>query len=109
MPAVKDVRIGHCWTGQMGFTFDKLPHIGERDGVLYAMGYCGTGLPMSTWLGHKLALRVLGDKNGATGLDGRAFPTRPFYTGNPWFLPLIVQWYGHKDRRDLKRARKAAP
>ena len=93
-------------TGQMGFTFDKLPHIGERDGVLYAMGYCGTGLPMSTWLGHKLALRILGDKNGATGLDGRAFPTRPFYTGNPWFLPLIVQWYGHKDRRDLKRARK---
>ncbi len=77
-------------------------------GVLYAMGYCGTGLPMSTWLGHKLALRVLGDKNGATGFDGRPFPTRPFYNGNPWFLPLVVQWYGHKDRRDLKRARKAA-
>lgn len=108
VPAVKDVRISHCWTGQMGFTFDKLPHIGEHDGVLYAMGYCGTGLPMSTWLGHKLALRVLGDKNGATGFDGRPFPTRPFYNGNPWFLPLVVQWYGHKDRRDLKRARKAA-
>lgn len=106
VPTVKNVRISHCWTGQMGFTFDKLPHIGERDGVLYAMGYCGTGLPMSTWLGHKLALRVLGDESAATGLDGRTFPTRPFYTGNPWFLPLIIQWYAHKDRRDLKRTRK---
>jgi glycine/D-amino acid oxidase-like deaminating enzyme len=107
VPALKDVRIGYCWTGRMGFTFDKLPHVGEHDGVLYAMGYCGVGMPMATWLGHKLARRILGAVDAATGLDGRAFPTRPFYTGNPWFLPMIVRWYGYKDRHDLRRARRA--
>ena len=106
-PTLRDVRIAHCWTGQMGFTFDKLPHIGERDGVLYAMGYCGTGIPMATWLGHKLGQRVLGAPDALSALDGRDFPTRPFYSGNPWFLPLIIRWYRHKDRRGVP-ARKAA-
>lgn len=104
LPQLSDIRIAYCWTGQMGFTFDKLPHIGRHDGIHYAMGYCGTGLPMATWLGRKLALRILGDSDGATALDGRPFPTRIFYRGNPWFLPAVVRWYGYKDRRDLKRA-----
>jgi glycine/D-amino acid oxidase-like deaminating enzyme len=106
-PTMRDVRIAYCWTGQMGFTFDKLPHVGERDGVLYALGYCGTGIPMATWLGHKLGQRVLGASDSASALDGRDFPTRPFYTGNPWFLPLVIKWYGHKDKRGVP-ARKAA-
>ncbi|MGE0094184.1 MAG: NAD(P)/FAD-dependent oxidoreductase [Alphaproteobacteria bacterium] len=106
-PTLRDVRIAYCWTGQMGFSFDKLPHVGERDGVLYALGYCGTGIPMATWLGHKLGQRVLGAPDSGSALDGRGFPTRPFYTGNPWFLPLVIKWYGHKDKRGVP-ARKTA-
>ena len=30
--------------------------------------------------------------------DGRPFQTRMLYNGNPWFLPLIIAWYGWKDR-----------
>ncbi|MFO0997300.1 MAG: FAD-binding oxidoreductase [Alphaproteobacteria bacterium] len=104
LPQLSDIRMEYCWTGQMGFTFDKLPHIGQRDGIRYAMGYCGTGLPMATWLGRKLALRILGDGDAMTALDDRPFPTRVFYRGNPWFLPAVVRWYGYKDRRDLRRA-----
>jgi glycine/D-amino acid oxidase-like deaminating enzyme len=104
-PQAAGIRVSHCWTGQMGFTFDELPHIGERDGVHYAMGYCGTGVPMSTWLGHKLALRVMGHTDGATAFDGRTFETRPFYTGRPWFLPAVVRWYNAKDKSEVARAR----
>ena len=97
-PQLEDVRVSHCWTGNMGFTFDKLPHTGAHEGVEYAMGLCGVGIPMGTYLGHKTALRVLGDPAGATAFDGRPFPTRPFYTGNPWFLPLVMGWYNLRDR-----------
>ena len=62
------------------------------------MGLCGVGIPMGTYLGHKTALRVLDDPAAATAFDGRPFPTRPFYTGKPWFLPLGIAWYNLRDR-----------
>ena len=109
VPALGQVRFSHYWTGQMGFTFDKLPHVGEHDGVLYAMGYCGVGMPMATWLGHKLALRILGHADAATAFDHRGFPTRPLYHGRPWFLPLVLRWYELRDRWETRADRRAAP
>lgn len=97
-PQLEGVKLSHCWTGNMGFSFDKLPHTGAHGGVEFATGMCGVGIPMGTYLGHKTGLRVLGDPDGATAFDGRPFPTRPFYNGNPWFLPLVMGWYNLKDR-----------
>ena len=28
----------------------------------------------------------------------RAFPTVPLYSGNPWFVPALMRWYGWRDR-----------
>ena len=28
-PRLKETKISHCWTGMMGFPFDKLPHMGK--------------------------------------------------------------------------------
>ena len=105
VPELSTVRFSHYWTGQMGFTFDKLPHIGNKDGVLYAAGYCGVGMPMSTWLGYKLALRILGDVDAATAFDDRKFPTRAFYRGRAWFLPPVIGWYAFRDNLEMRRAR----
>jgi glycine/D-amino acid oxidase-like deaminating enzyme len=104
VPALGKVHFSHYWTGQMGFTFDKLPHIGEHDGVLYAAGYCGVGMPMATWLGYKLALRVLGDADAVTVFDSRRFPTRPFYRGRAWFLAPVLGWYALKDALESRGA-----
>ena len=30
--------------------------------------------------------------------DGLAFPTRPFYRGNPWFLAPAIAYYRWRDR-----------
>ena len=38
------------------------------------------------------------DPDAKTPLDGRDFPSMPFYTGTPWFLPLVSLWYRLKDR-----------
>lgn len=97
-PELAGVKVTHSWTGFVAFTFDKLPHTGVREGIHYAMGYCGSGVAMATYLGHKTALRVLGSPEAATPLEGLEFPTRPFYTGNPWFLPLVAFTYRWADR-----------
>jgi hypothetical protein len=31
-------------------------------------------------------------------LDETPFPTRPFYTGNPWFLAPTVRYYRWRDK-----------
>lgn len=102
-PDLEDVKLTHCWEGAMAFTFDKLPHAGVRDGIHYAGGYCGVGLPMSTWLGHKAAQRILGEADAGSPFDDRPFPTRPLYTGNPWFLPAMMSYYNLRDWIEFRR------
>ena len=80
------------------YTFDELPHIGNNDGMYYAMGCCGSGVGMSSYLGSKLGHTILGLNEVKTGLDRIEFKTRPFYNGNPWFLPASVSYYRWLDR-----------
>ena len=78
-----------------------LPHLGEIDGIHYAMGYCGSGVSMASYLGMRTGQKVLGLAEGRTGFDGARFQTRPFYTGNPWFLAASLSYYRWKDSLDL--------
>lgn len=97
-PELADVKITHAWTGNVAFTFDHLPHIGVQDGVHYAAGCQGSGVAMATWLGHQVALKIAGAGNEKFALDDLPFPTRPFYSGDPWFLPIVGNWYKLRDR-----------
>ena len=99
-PELSVVEISHSWSGFVAFTFDELPHIGEYKGVHFATGYCGSGVAMSSYLGLKLGQQVLGLKEGNTAFDGLKFQTRPLYTGKPWFLPPMVQYYKWWDRQN---------
>ena len=63
----------------------------------YAAGYCGSGVSMASYLGMRIGQRVLGLKEARTGFDDIDFPTRPFYTGNPWFLAPSVMFYRWRD------------
>lgn len=96
-PDLRGVSLSHSWSGFIAYTFDRLPHVALRDGMHYAMGYCGSGVVMSTWLGRKAALRLLGDAEGSSAFADIAHPAQPFYTGRPWFLPLVQAWYQGAD------------
>ena len=96
-PELSDARVTHSWMGFVAYTFDTLPHIGERDGLHYAMGYCGSGVAMAARLGTRLGRRVLGLSGGRSGLDAAPFRTRPFYAGVPWFLSAAVAWHRWRD------------
>ena len=97
-PELKDVKVTHSWTGNVAFAFDKLPHTGVQDGVHFALACNGSGVVKQTYLGYKTAQRILGTKEAACAFEGLAFPTIPFYDGNPWFLPIVQRYYQYLDR-----------
>lgn len=97
-PELAETKISHSWCGFVAYTFDELMHIGRHDGMYYAMGYCGSGVGMASYLGMRLGQQVLGLAKGATAFDQLPFQTRPFYTGNPWFLAPSVLYYRWRDR-----------
>lgn len=100
-PELAEVKISHSWSGFVAYTFDELMHVGQHEGLHYAMGYCGAGVGTSSYFGMRVGQQVLGLKEGRTALDGLAFQTRPFYTGNPWFLAPSVRYYRWRDRRPV--------
>lgn len=107
-PELRDYGVTHTWSGTVAYTFDELAHTGVHDGVHYAMGYCGSGVSMASYLGMRLGQKVLGLSQGQTAFDSLRFPTRPLYTGRPWFLPAVVAWYRWHDRREYTKAARMA-
>jgi glycine/D-amino acid oxidase-like deaminating enzyme len=97
-PELGGTRITHYWHGQTGFTFDKLPHLGQQDGLFFACGYNGTGIARASWFGHKIAGRMLGTDTSPSAYESLPFRTRPLYRGKPWFLPVAVLLYEMLDR-----------
>ena len=97
-PDLGDVSLTHSWRGFVAFTFDGAPHVGQAEGSWYACGYNGSGVAMSPYLGWRLAQKILGTDQGATGFDPVPFDPQPLYGGNPWFLQVVEMWMKAKDR-----------
>lgn len=96
-PDLAATRVSRAWMGFVAFTFDQLPHLGRRDELYYCMGYCGQGVPLATYYGRRVGLRMTGQAEGETAIEGLTFPTRPFYDGRPWFLPAAIAAYRLRD------------
>ncbi len=97
-PGLGSVRVSHAWMGFVGYTFDHMPHLGKIDGIHYALGYCGSGVSLSSYFGMKIGQQVLGNQQGHTPLSNIEFPTRPYYSGRPWFLAPSIFYYRMRDR-----------
>ena len=97
-PQLADHRIEYAWGGNVGFTFDRMPHVGRtKDGVTYAMGCCGTGVALMTNLGTKVGAWLAGGE--APALTSLRFPLVPApFEGRPWFLPFAGEWFRLQDR-----------
>ncbi|HEY4163149.1 MAG TPA: FAD-binding oxidoreductase [Dongiaceae bacterium] len=97
-PQLAPAKVTHSWMGFVAYTFDTLPHIGKQEGLYYAMGYCGSGVSLATYFGMRIGQQVLGKTEGKTPLDNIPFPTRPLYSGNPWFLAPSIFYYQLRDK-----------
>ena len=101
-PRLKDIRVTHSWNGNVAFSFDFIPHLGQHDGIHYALGCQGSGVAMQTWMGTQSARTML-KGNSESAFADLEFPSMTGYSGNPWFLPLVLQWYAMRDRIDRMR------
>ncbi|HZA65438.1 MAG TPA: FAD-binding oxidoreductase [Geminicoccaceae bacterium] len=99
-PELRGYRITHAWKGYLGFTFDRLPHMGVGEGVHFALGCNGSGVAMASYLGHQVALKILGRQNRPCPFEQLPFPTHVAYRGRAWFLPALGLWYRILDEFD---------
>lgn len=106
-PELARVHLTHSWFGHVAMNRDMLPRLFERDGVLYATGFCGSGVVWAPWLGSRAAHRLLGNASeGATAFADRPPAAVPFYRGKPWFLPVLLAGFTLQDRIAWWRARR---
>ena len=106
-PSLVDVEISHCWTGFTGFSFSQLPNLSSNKGIYSALGYCGNGVAMAPYLGHKAALKILNPKQRATVFEQTPLETRPYYFGKPWFLPIASAYFRGFDLFDYYRRKRS--
>jgi glycine/D-amino acid oxidase-like deaminating enzyme len=99
-PQLQGVKITHAWTGNVAFTLDALPHMGEHDDLHYCLGCNGSGVAMMTYLGYQTARKIARAANYACSFDAADFPDHPLYSGNPWFLPVVGGYYRMRDSLD---------
>ncbi|PIB24731.1 oxidoreductase [Amylibacter kogurei] len=97
-PQLLGVKVSHSWTGKVGYTFDSMMHTGNDRGLHFAMGYCGSGVGMASYLGMRIGQTVAGLRDKASAFDDVPFRTRPYYFGHPWFLVPSVMAYRLRDR-----------
>lgn len=98
-PALKDVPITHAWDGLIGYSNDEVPHIGQTsDGAWYVLGFSGTGVSRSVYFGNKVALKALGDGNGASAFDDLVFEPIPMRALTKRLIPVLEFWYRVRDR-----------
>jgi glycine/D-amino acid oxidase-like deaminating enzyme len=104
-PELENVRLSHSWFGNVAMNRDMIPRIFEKDGIVYATGFCGSGVVWAPWIGMHAAHKLMGHEERArTAFDFRPPAFIPFYRGNPWFMPAFIQGYRMRDRIALWRA-----
>ena len=98
-PQLRGVEIYYAWGGLVSITMTRLPHVGREGEVLFAHGYSGMGVILSTLAG-KLLVEAIG---GATsrfdlfaGVEPPAFPGGTALRGPLHVLGML--WYALRDR-----------
>ena len=108
-PQLAGYRIEYSWGGNVGFTIDRMPHVGRtgrrdlRDGLL-----------RDRRRADELA-RDRGRRSGWAAARRRRSPKLPFplvpapYEGRPWFLPFAGEWFRLQDRLARRERRRRRP
>lgn len=107
-PELQDTKLSHAWSGNTGYSFTHMPHVGQIDGLHYAMGYSGSGTVMAPYLGAKAAFQAMGDARGKTAYSATPLTRHWLHPGTrPHFLHAANLWYrSYVDWSENRQARK---
>lgn len=86
-PSLANKPISYNWTGWIAAAMDDMPHVYEKDGVGYSLGYCGSGVSFSAQAGYRLAQSLVGEQTPDLPLYRQALPRFPLAK-----LRRIGQW-----------------
>jgi gamma-glutamylputrescine oxidase len=87
-PQLADVQIDYAWGGAVGITFNRLPHIGRSGNILFAHGYSGQGVLLTTLIGELVAELAKGDTRNFDLFDN--IPHHAFPGGKLLRSPIYV-------------------
>jgi glycine/D-amino acid oxidase-like deaminating enzyme len=88
-PQLAQVRVDRAWGGQVALTADRFPHVGRHpdSGIVYAMGYCGSGVVLSVHFGRAVGRWLCGHGELPLFAD-RTWPRVPWPAHAPRLLAL---------------------
>ena len=98
-PQLRGTRIDHAWGGLVSVTTSRLPHVGREGEVLFAHGYSGMGVILSTLAGKLLAEEIAGRSDRFdlfASIEPGAFPGGTALRGPLYVLGML--WYALRDR-----------
>ena len=98
-PQLRGCRIDHGWGGLVSVTTNRLPHVGRAGDVLFAHGYSGMGVILSTLAGKLLVEEICGRSDRFdlfAAVEPRAFPGGTSLRGTLYVLGML--WYAMRDR-----------
>ncbi|HLZ83223.1 MAG TPA: FAD-binding oxidoreductase [Caulobacteraceae bacterium] len=98
-PQVHGVPIDYAWGGLVSVTQTRLPHVGREGEVLFAHGYSGLGVVLSTLAGKLLVEEILGKHERFelfADLEPPPFPGGVALRGPLHVLGML--WYALRDR-----------
>ncbi len=98
-PQLKGAKVEYAWGGTLGFAFDLMTHVGQMNGMYFALGFAGHGVAMGTYLGKTVAEAIHNGNINEHPFAAFPFPNPPLglYRNTPWFLPLVGVWHRFLD------------
>ena len=97
-PQLSEVPLAYRWSGLVAMTLDSVPHVGRLDDrVLFAMGYNGAGVAMSSLMGRYLAAYARGEAPDLGLLDAARMRRVPFYPLREPAVRMVAGWYQFLD------------
>ncbi|WP_394392942.1 NAD(P)/FAD-dependent oxidoreductase [Shewanella woodyi] len=77
-PVLANKAIDYNWTGWIAAAIDDMPHVYQKGGVGYSLGYCGSGVSFSAQAAYRLAQTLVGINTPDLPLYRQPLPPFPF-------------------------------
>jgi Glycine/D-amino acid oxidases (deaminating) len=97
-PELSNIEVTHRWSGLVAMTLDSLPHLGRyNDRVIYAAGYNGSGVALSSLMGKYVAELATGQRPDLGLVTSSRLRPVPFQLVREPAIRTVAGWYQFLD------------